>query len=179
MADKKATTKKTASSGKKETIKTQNGDDTGLVFASGEIISVNTITDADLEERDRRLKEIAKLDIKDGKKISSEYWEAGEGDSIRGIFRGYKAIQAQDESGDAKVDADGNPVKVPAVVIDTLSGIKITAAMQAVDLFRSGVPIGRAVEVSCTLAKARKMKRFEVVILTETEDATETADVNE
>jgi hypothetical protein len=145
-------------------LPTQNGEATGLMMDhDGGLIGV-AMTAVQLADRKSRLAKIASMDTKQAQKISSEYWEATAGDTIRGEFLGFKILTKKDES------EEGGEKKILAVVIDTLDGIRLCGAMQLVESFRTGVPQGAAVLVTCTKAKSGVMKEFEVFVFEETED---------
>ena len=73
-----------------ETIKTQNGDDTGLVVKE-EVRQLRQPTQEEYLERQKRLEEIEKIDPGGKPVITSKYWEATVGDSIKGEFTGWEA----------------------------------------------------------------------------------------
>lgn len=144
-------------------LPTQHGEATGLVIDNSPLMG-GAMTAQDLSERKARLARIAKMDTAQAQKISSEYWEAREGDVIRGEFLGFKILTKNDDK-----EEDGVK-KIPAVVIDTLDGIRLCGAMQVVESFQTGVPQGAAVQVTCTKAKANSMKEFDVLVFEQTED---------
>lgn len=157
----------------KTNLLTQNGDETGLISAERIITGVG-ITREQLAERDERLARIKKLKTEEGQRISSKYWEAREGDVIRGIFRGYIVLKKKLDAAEIKIAEEkgekiieGNLKPIPAVAIDTADGIRICGAMNILELFQAGVPTDSAVEVKCTHSKSGEMKTFEVVVLDE------------
>lgn len=157
----------------KSNLSTQNGDDTGLVMQDRLITDVG-ITRDQLAEREARLARINKLDTDNGQRISSAYWEARQGDKIRGIFRGYTVLEKKLNEEDVKLAEakgdtlhNGNIKRIPAVVIDTKDGIRLCGAMNMLELFQTGVPVDAAVEVECTHSKSGEMKTFAVVVFDE------------
>ena len=139
-------------------VSTATGEVTELTISGGPLLT-GTMTAEDLAERKARLSSIAELPSEGADKISSEYWEARSGDKIRGEFLGYKILEKKDDQ------AEDGVKRIPAVVIDTLEGIRLCGAMQIVENFQTGVAPGSPVEVTCTEAKAGQMKKFEVLVL--------------
>ena len=145
-----------------DTLITTDGEVTELAIESGAIIAPR-MSAAELAERKARLQRIASLDEGTAQKISSQYWEASKGDSIRGEFLGFRILTKKDE------DAEDGIKKIPAVVIDTLDGIRLCGAMQVVENFQS-VPQRSGVNVTCVKSKSGSMKEFEVLVFEDTED---------
>lgn len=180
MSDKtKKTTTKTSDSETAKAIKNlvnQDGKDTGLQFDSGIITGVG-VTKQALRVRKERLLKLAKKDTANAQLITSAYWEATPGDTIRGIFRGWTNI-FKELSGrqleDAKAANDGTLVgdkkKILCAVVDTLDGIRLTGSMNAVELLKIGAPIDSDVELTCKTAGANEMKTFSLFVFLDDED---------
>ncbi|MEL6143466.1 MAG: hypothetical protein AAFU67_17840 [Bacteroidota bacterium] len=147
-----------------QALTTQNGDDTELIMDDTNLITGH-LTPAQMDARKARLEQIQNLNTANAQRISSEYWEASAGDTIRGIFLGFKILKKKDS------DYDDGYKKMPAVVIDTIDGMRISAAMQLVDSFKTNVLQDEAVQVTCTHAKSGEMKRFEVHVFRNAEEA--------
>ena len=146
-------------------LPTQHGEETGLAISDSPLMG-GAMTAKELSDRKARLARIAKMDVAQAQKISSEYWEATAGDVIRGEFLGFKILTKKDEA------AEDGVKRIPAVAVDTLDGIRLCGAMQVVESFQTGVPQGAAVQVTCTKSKSGAMKEFDVLVFEETEDTT-------
>jgi len=172
-------TKKTTDT---KALTNQDGADTGLQFDSGLITGVG-VTKEQLRRRKKELAALAERKTDEGVLVTSAYWEANEGDTIRGIFRGWTNIfkkltgrdleKAREENDPTLV---GDTKKILCVVIDTLGGIRLNGSMNMVELFQVGAPIGSGVEVTCTSAKSGSMKTFSVIVFTDEDDQDETAE---
>lgn len=140
-----------------EQLITTEGEVTGLQITGDAFAS--PVTKEEIEERQRKLKSLDDIDVNTGTSIVSSYWEARQGDEIRGIFMGWKILEKKDPN-----EAEGVK-KIPAVVIETKEGQRIIGAMQVVDSFYGKVPDGAAVWVKCTKAKTGEMKEFEIKVI--------------
>jgi hypothetical protein len=140
-----------------EQLITTDGEVTGLEIKGDAFVA--PVTKEEIEERQRKLKSLDDIDVNTGTSIVSSYWEARQGDEIRGIFMGWKILEKKDPN-----EAEGVK-KIPAVVIETKEGQRIIGAMQVVDSFYGKVPDGAAVWVKCTKAKTGEMKEFEIKVI--------------
>lgn len=159
-----------------QSLVNQDGKDTGLQFDTGIITGVG-VTKSDLKKRREQLDKLAKKKTGDAQLITSAYWEANEGDTIRGLFRGWTNIFKELTGRDlekAKADNDptlvGDKKKILCAVVDTLDGIRLTGSMNAVELLKIGAPIGSGVELTCKTAKANEMKTFALFVFLDDED---------
>jgi len=140
-----------------EQLITTDGEVTGLQITGDAFVT--PVTKEEIEERQRKLQSLDDIDVNTGTSIVSSYWEARQGDEIRGIFMGCKVLEKKDPN-----EAEGVK-KIPAVVIETKEGQRIIGAMQVVDSFYGKVPDGAAVWVKCTKAKTGEMKEFEIKVI--------------
>jgi len=140
-----------------EQLITTDGEVTGLEIKGDAFVT--PVTKEEIEERQRKLQSLDDIDVNTGTSIVSSYWEARQGDEIRGIFMGWKILEKKDPN-----EAEGVK-KIPAVVIETKEGQRIIGAMQVVDSFYGKVPDGAAVWVKCTKAKTGEMKEFEIKVI--------------
>lgn len=126
---------------------------------SNENLNMPMPTKEERHETKNRLLALEEKDPSKGQSIVSQYWEASQGDSIKGIFKGFKVLQKKDPSEPEGVKP------IPAVLIETLEGLRLCGSMQIVDSFINTVEQGAAVYIECIEARANQMKKFEIKIL--------------
>lgn len=132
----------------------QNGQDTGLTFAnySGTVIQK---TEEERKQENERLDKLSKLkgeDLEKGKVMSTKYWDASIGDTLIGVYDGFKPIVSEDKS-------------LVAIQITTKDGKFLAAGQHLVEAFLgNSIVAGSAVYVKHTEMSGR-MKMFEVRIL--------------
>jgi len=136
-------------------------DQNQVVTDSGEVtdltvqdeFSGSALTPEQFEAETKRLEDIEKIKIEDKPEAGVIYWEADQGKSFRGIFKGWTMMTPKDRP------------PFPAAVVKVSPYLHyMSAALKFVDAFQS-VPIGKAVYVECTSAKKGETAQFKVVIL--------------
>jgi len=136
-----------------------------VINQHGEVTDVTTagptmpaeVDPAQFADVEKRLAEIQDIDPKGKPQAGILYWEAGNGDNIRGIFAGWQMITPKSNGDDAQ--------PIPAAVV-RISPYQcyMSAAVKFVNAFRS-IPVGKAVFVECTGSKSGEAKDFRVRVL--------------
>lgn len=142
-----------------ENIITTDGEVTDLTIAGNAMPA--QVTKEELAERYKKLEELDKINIEQGRSIVSSYWEARAGDEIRGIFLGWKVLEKKDQTEPEGVK------KIPAIVVETKEGERLIAAMQVVESFYKKVAEGSAVYIRCDKSKTGEMKEFTIKVIGE------------
>lgn len=145
-----------------EKVLDQHGYDTGLVLSNFDG-DVETMTEAQREAEEKRLQAIDKVSkkaIEDAKVATTRYWDAETiGDSIRGIYKGFRVLQVEDEH------QPGTKKPIGAVLIKTSNGVYMAAGVHLVEPFLGGqIPQESAVHITYQ-GKKNRMKLFEVRLL--------------
>lgn len=141
-----------------EAIANQNGEVTDLVMSENNELNLQAPTREMVEARQAKLQGLDDINIEDKQSIVTAYWEAEEkGQSLRGIFQGWKILEKKDD------DAEEGVKKLPAAVLLTKSGTFLLGSTQLVDSFLQ-IPQESAVYVEY-IGKKGRMKTFDVRIL--------------
>lgn len=140
-----------------EVVKNQDGDPTELM--QSRVNHASKISVEELQSRRAELEALEKVKDKDAILVTSKYWEAREDDKIKGKFMGMRTLTKNDPESE-----DGVKL-LPAVVLQTLQGEHLCAAIQIVDTFANNVPQFSFVSIECTKAKSGEMKEFDIKIL--------------
>lgn len=136
-----------------EPLVTQDGEVTGLTVLE-QSTAIQAATKEDWAAIQATLDEIDSTDFSKAQSISSKYWEAEKGDSIKGVFVEWVVI-GKEENGDTKA--------LPAIKILTKEGIRLSSSMQLIEDFKP-LPVGAKVLVTCQ-GKKNRMKLFDVKVI--------------